>query len=253
MAVAPETVDIASQNLLDAPKTARGGKKSGKGRKVTDQTIYDAIYEAVLSQRLPPGSRLPEIALGELFGVSRSIVRKALTRLASDHVIEQRPNQIAMVAKPSVEETRQIFEARRVVEGEVIRLTAGRLSKADVQELRQLIKAEKSAHESGRDQDRVHHSMAIHQFLANHCPNQVLAQILRDLVLRTSIVIALYKVPGMSACYLGDDHARIVDLVAKGKGDEAAALARKHLETLESRLDLDEHPRPIDLASILLS
>tara|TARA_A100001391_G_scaffold146973_1_gene104465 strand:- start:40328 stop:41065 length:738 start_codon:yes stop_codon:yes gene_type:complete len=220
-------------------------------RKASDQSIYEAIYEAVLTQRLPPGSRLPEVALSELFGVSRSIIRKALTRLASDHVIEQRPNQMAMVARPGVDETRQIFAARRLVEGEVMRLTAGTLNKTRLQELKRLVKEEKSAHQSGRDQDRVHCSMEVHRFLARHCPNQVLGQMMRELVLRTSIVIALYKSPGMSACFLGDDHARLAELFAQGKGDQAAALAHRHLCALEELLDLNEADPAIDLARIL--
>ncbi|MCC5812094.1 MAG: GntR family transcriptional regulator [Ectothiorhodospiraceae bacterium] len=226
--------------------------RSGRGkRKATDQTIFESIYNAVLTQRLPPGSRLPEVALGELFGVSRSIVRKALTRLASAHVIEQRPNQMAAVAKPSVQETHQIFEARRHIESEVVRLCAGQLSKADIADLRKLIEAEKEAHDSGHHQDRVHHSMSMHLLLADRCPNRVLGRIQREMVLRTSIVIALYKVPGVDACYLGDDHSRLVDLIAAGKGDDAAKLAHRHLQSLENLLDLQDQPHAIDLASIL--
>ncbi|RFA24478.1 GntR family transcriptional regulator [Alkalilimnicola ehrlichii] len=227
-------------------------KRSGKQRrKANDQTIYESIYDAVLTQRLPPGSKLPEVALGELFGVSRSIVRKALTRLAADHVIEQRPNQMATVAKPSVEETQQIFEARKTIEAEVVRLCAGALSKGDLQSLRQLIKEEKAAHESGQHQERVHRSMGLHLFLADHCPNRVLGKIQRELVLRTSIVIALYKVAGVQACFLGDDHSRLVEFIAKGKGDQAAALVREHLDTLADLLDLKDQQSTIDLASIL--
>lgn len=242
MATAPDSAKLTPAEALTP---------HGKGRKASDQSIYDAIYEAVLTQRLPPGSRLPEVALSELFGVSRSIVRKALTRLASDHVIEQQPNQMAMVSRPGVEETRQIFAARRLVESEVMRLTAGTLNKTRLQELKRLVKDEKVAHDSGRDQDRVHCSMAVHRFLARHCPNHVLGRMMRDLVLRTSIVIALYKTPSITACFLGDDHARLADLIAKGDGEQAAALADRHLHTLEGLLDLNDHSHPINLASIL--
>ncbi|MCU5781721.1 GntR family transcriptional regulator [Alcanivorax balearicus MACL04] len=246
MAVDPRTDKQAAASLGAMHTT--GGRGS---RKASDQTIYDSIYQAVLTQRLPPGSKLPEVALSELFGVSRSIVRKALTRLASDHVTEQSPNQMAVVARPGIEETRQIFAARRLVEGEVTRLVAGTLGKSEAQALRKLIKEEKSAHERGQDQHRVHCSMAIHQYLARQCPNQVLGKMMLELVLRTSIVIALYKAPGITACFLGNDHGRLADLIIKGEADQAAQLAREHLDTLEGLLDLDEPSGDIDLASIL--
>ncbi len=235
-------------NQTSAPVQGYRGQNK---RKVNDQTIYDAIYNAVLTQRLPPGSRLPEVALGDLFGVSRSIVRKALTRLASSHVIEQRPNQMATVAKPTVEETHQIFDSRRLIESEVVRLCAGQLSKAVVKDLRKCIVAEKKAQDSGKHQDRVRHSMGIHLILAEHCPNQVLGRILRGLVMRTSIVIALYKASGVDACFLGDDHSHLAELITQGKGDDAARLVRQHLYALEDLLDLRDQPSPIDLACIL--
>src|SRR4029453_11580852 len=53
----------------------------------TEQPIYDAVSEAVLDQRLAPGTRLTEGSLVELFGVSRTIVRMALLRLAHDHIV----------------------------------------------------------------------------------------------------------------------------------------------------------------------
>src|SRR4051812_47333864 len=128
---------MAEIRVLKAAPAA-GKTPQGKPAKVSDQTIYDSIYDAVLSQRLSPGTKLPELSLCDLFGVSRSIVRKALTRLTSDHVIEHSHSQVATVARPGAEETRQIFEARRAVEGEVVRLLAGKLEKSELREMRRL-------------------------------------------------------------------------------------------------------------------
>jgi DNA-binding GntR family transcriptional regulator len=236
------------------PEPAHGAglrDRKVKTRKVSDQTIYESVYEAVLTERLPAGTKLPESVLGELFGVSRSIVRKALTRLISDHVVEQQHNQMAMVAKPSIEETRQIFQARRAVEGEVIRVNAGQLAKPQIAELRRLLQEEKLAHHAGHLQNRSQHGMRLHLFLAECCPNRVLGSFQRGLVLRTSIAISLYKVAGASNCFLGDDHTLLVDLVERGDGDEAASLARRHLEKLEDLLNLEDKQGIIDLASAL--
>ena len=66
----------------------------------TEQPIYDAVFEAVLDQRLAPGTRLTEARLTQIFGVSRTIVRKAIQRLAHDHILELRPNRGAIIAQP---------------------------------------------------------------------------------------------------------------------------------------------------------
>lgn len=226
-------------------------RREGHHRKASAQTIYNAIYEAVLTQRLPPGAKLPELELAELFGVSRSIVRKSLTQLASDHVVEQRHNQIATVVKPSVHETREIFEARRAVEGELFRLVSGRLGQAQIAELRRLAREEREVHQQGNQQSRTQHAMRLHLLIADLCPNRVLGAIQRDLVLRSSIAISLYKSKDAGSCFLGDDHMRMVDLLEKNAGDEAALLARQHLDSMLGMLDLDDRESDIDLARIL--
>jgi DNA-binding GntR family transcriptional regulator len=220
-------------------------------RKASDQTIYDAVYEAVLTQKLPPGAKLPELELAELFGVSRSIVRKALTRLISGYVVEQCHSRIATVAKPSVEETRQIFEARRAVESETFRLTAGKLTTQQIRELRRIANEEKQFYQQGRHQHRTDHAMRLHLFIADHCPNRVLGKMQRELVLRTSIAISLYKSKGAASCFLGDDHARMAVLLEKGDAEEAARLAREHLDAMQGLIDLSGEEADIDLGKIL--
>src|SRR5690554_7837766 len=157
------------------------------GERISDRHIVGQVRQAVLTQRLPPGTRLPEVALGEIFGVSRSVVRRALTRLAADHVVDQRPNQVSRVRAPSVEETRETFDARRLVEGEVVALLAGRLPQAQLDAIGELIEQEAEAYAHGNETERIEHSLAIHHLLAEHSPNRVLGSLLTDLVLRSSI------------------------------------------------------------------
>ena len=64
-----------------------------------DEVIYNTIFESVMSQRLKPGTKLPELSLCELFKVSRATVRKVLQRLAHDHIVELRPNRGASVGQ----------------------------------------------------------------------------------------------------------------------------------------------------------
>ncbi|MCG7598577.1 GntR family transcriptional regulator [Halomonas sp. McH1-25] len=221
------------------------------GKRVGDQYIVDMIRDAVLSQRLPPGTRLPEATLGGIFGVSRSVVRKALTRLVGDHVVVQQPNQVARVASPDIQETKEIFAARRLVEGEVAALLAGKLSSAQYEELRQIVEEEHGAHQQGDEARRVKCSLAVHRYLADHSPNRVLGSMLTDLILRTSIVIALYKRPGMEACYLDHDHADLLNLLGSGSPQQACNRMRQHLSDLEGLLDLRPQGGRIDLAAIL--
>ncbi|MFP4137841.1 MAG: GntR family transcriptional regulator [Halomonas sp.] len=221
------------------------------GERISDPYIVEQVRQAVLSQRLPPGTRLPEVALGEIFGVSRSVVRRALTRLAAEHVIDQRPNQVARVRSPSVEETRETFAARRLVEGEVAALLAATGLDSGVHgALEAEARAEAEAHGSGDEPARIAHSLAIHHRLAELSPNRVLGAMLTDLVLRTSIVIALYKRPTLASCYLKGDHPRLLAALAEGDAEGARGAIVDHLASLEALLDLGPREQEADLRAI---
>ena len=221
------------------------------GGRVSDGDIVRQVRRAVLMQRLPPGTRLPEVTLGEVFGVSRSVVRKALTRLASEHVVDQRPNQVARVRAPDVDETRETFAARRLVEGEVAALTAGTLDKRILLQIEDRSNREREAFLANDEAARIEHSLAIHHLLAEHSPNRVLGAMLTDLILRTSIVIALYKRQGLGSCYLEGDHPRLLEHLGKGDGAGARADIERHLDSLQELLDLGPRDSSIDLKAIL--
>ncbi len=107
--------------------------------------VYEAIYQAVLERRLSPGERLREQELAEQFNVSRTLVRQALQRLAQEQVIELLHNRGARVPILSLEDAGSVFDARRVVECEVARQLAGRLTSEQLQTLHHLATCEAEA------------------------------------------------------------------------------------------------------------
>src|ERR1700740_466322 len=108
----------AGSRAASASPPARAGR--AKSIRLNENEIYRRVYDAVLDHRLQPGTKLKEMALAEAFGAKRGVVRKVLTRLAYDRLLALRPNRGAMVAIPSVEESRDLFAARRAVEAAII-------------------------------------------------------------------------------------------------------------------------------------
>jgi DNA-binding GntR family transcriptional regulator len=78
----------------------------------TDQ-VHAALRLAIIEQQLAPGARLPEDTIGESFGTSRTIAREALGRLAVEGLVDLIPNRGAFVAKPTLDEGRDIFAVRK--------------------------------------------------------------------------------------------------------------------------------------------
>src|SRR3954465_718846 len=112
----------------------------------TSSEISERIVEAVMAQKLAPGSRLGEQQLAMLFDCSRTIVREALTRLAARGIVTVSARRGWFVIEPSQEEAREAFEARRVIELGLLRQMHTRAIPVEaVRQLRDHIEREQAA------------------------------------------------------------------------------------------------------------
>lgn len=214
-----------------------------------EERVYAAVHGAIQDHRLVPGTKLKEVTLAELFGVSRAVVRKVLERLAHMRLVELRPNRVALVATPSTEESRQIFHARRTIEGAIAALAAERATPRDVAALRHGVAAERIAYGAGDVRAGLQHSIDFHRRLAAIAGNAVLERFLDELISRMPLVLLTHRGPHAPAC-AADEHTPIVDAIVAHDAARAAALVHEHLLHLE-REALHEQPAPpADLAAV---
>lgn len=243
---------------LREPRARRAGGPDRESRPTdppsgdigVEERIYRAVFDGVMSQRLAPGTKLPELRLCTLFSVSRAVVRKVLQRLAHEHIVQLRPNRGAIVAIPTREETQQIFEARRALEAAIVRLVAERASASDLQGLREQLRAEHAAVHRTDQPAWARLASAYHLRLAQLSGNQILQRYLTEIVSRCSLLVAVHQAPGNAACE-HDEHERIVDCIAQRKPDAAVELMDRHLKGLEQHLLLQKSGTQTDLAYLL--
>lgn len=215
------------------------------------RAVYENILTAILDHRLPPGTRLPEDEIGAAFGASRTIVRAALQALAHERVVVIEPNRGAHVAQPTVEEARQVFEVRSLLEPRAAALAAGRVKKADIAALRRHLKEEQAALAADDRHKAIALSAAFHIRIAQIADHQILEGFIRELTSRSSLVVSLYWHRHDTICER-HAHAALVDALAAGAKDQAADLMRSHLVDLLSGLDFSRPtPAPLTLAAML--
>lgn len=217
----------------------------------TEQPIYDAVFEAVLDQRLAPGTRLTEARLSEIFGVSRTIVRMALLRLAHDRIVQLKPNHGASVASPTPDETRAVFEARRMLEGAALNRAIECAGARQLDDLRHLVQREDEAFRAGDIRGWIRLSGEFHRRLLRLTGNPVVVRFGDDLVTQSLLMTALYMPPGPSAC-ASSEHLALIDAIAARDERRAVRLLQAHLAACEARLALDRvKADAVDIASAL--
>ena len=190
--------------------------------------------------------------MAAIYAVRRTVVRAALQALAHDRLVNLEPNRGAFVAQPSKREAREVFEARALVEPHVAALAADNVKPEQVAELRAHLEREREAMRDGRDSDAIMLSARFHLAIAEMADHAILTDFVRDLISRSSLIIALYWRRRDTTCE-SDAHHALVNAIAKGQGKKASDLMRSHLVDLLSGLDLQSRPATSErtLSSIL--
>ncbi|HEV8078102.1 MAG TPA: GntR family transcriptional regulator [Marinobacter sp.] len=201
--------------------------------------IYGAVSDAVIEHRLKPGARLREDALADVFGISRTGIRKVLQRLALEQLVTLTPGKGATVARPSAEEAREIFDARRMIECALMARLALSITTAQADELRTMAQHEQQTLQGNEQSAAIKISAAFHGRLAELAGNQTLAQFVAQLCSRSSLILAVYGRSGDLGCDCNDHH-RLVDLLETGSSDAAAAFMERHLYAIENSLSIKD-------------
>ena len=214
------------------------------------QRIVHAITTAIVERRLMPGTKLAEQQIADIFKVSRTLVRQALNQLSRDHLITLEPARGAFVAQPSVEEARQVFEVRKMVEAALVRQLCGVVTAGQVAQLRGHLRTEADAVARTDVSGRTRLLADFHVLLARLLGNEVLAQLLADLLSRCSLIALMYQ-SAHSAEHRADEHVAIVDAIERRDTRAAVRLMDAHLCNVER--NLHRHPRVADLSQLLVS
>jgi DNA-binding GntR family transcriptional regulator len=204
--------------------------------------IRDHLRDAIVDRRLAPGTKLTEVEVGSLFGVSRTVARSALQMLSFEGLVRIERNRGAFVANPDPEEAREVFATRRLVEPGIAAQACARATPSDFARLRTHLSHERRhINQRGPDARRaeIKASGEFHLLVAAAARNQILYRFMEELIARSSLVIALYGRTGVSSCG-HDEHGNIVDALEKRDVGAVQALMVRHIDHIEADLELKQ-------------
>lgn len=246
----PKLQVVETDRPADTKAPTRRARRSAPAAAPASSTqrIVESITGAIVERRLMPGTKLAEQKIADIFKVSRTIVRQALNQLSRDRLITLEPARGAFVAQPSVEEAREVFQVRHMLEVGMVRQLCQAITPEQVTELRRHLSDEQQAVQRTDVSGRTHLLADFHVVLARMLGNQTLAEILQDLVSRSSLISLMYQT-SLSAEHSFEEHVAIVDALERRDARGAVRLMESHLENVERNLRL--HPRMPDLESVL--
>jgi DNA-binding GntR family transcriptional regulator len=216
----------------------------------TTRSIVEALTRAIVDHRLHPGTKLAEQKLADHFGVSRTLVRQALFQLSQNRLIRLEPARGAFVAAPAVNEARQVFAVRRMLEAEMTRAFVRGATPAKIRALRDHVAQEKAAMAGDDVAGRNELLGNFHVRMAELMGNEVLVQMLGELISRCALITLMYQ-SASAAEHSSEEHAEIVKALAARDEELAVRLMDEHLLHVEQNLTFDRKVPSNDISMAL--
>ncbi len=191
--------------------------------------LVPVLEQEIVTGALKPGTRLDETLLAERFGVSRTPIREALTRLAAAGLVEIRPRRGAIVATITIRDLMNMFEVMANLEGVCARLAARRITPEEKEELIAVQEACAALSETDRFDDYYQLNVVLHNLIYKASHNNYLEKQTRELRARLAPHRRLQvRIPGRIKTS-SDEHGELVAAILAGDADLAEKLTRDHV------------------------
>lgn len=218
-------------------------------RRKTYELVADRLLELIAARSLQPGDPVPaERELVESYRVGRSSVREALRMLESRGLIEARGNgsfavsefrnplteSLGLLISVDEADARELFEVRRILEGETAALAAAR---REPQHLARMALAIEEM-ELGLEDEKAYidADLSFHLTIAEACGNRLASHLMH--AIRGQVQEALgtaFLVPGGPQRSLGQ-HREILDAIEARRPDEARWVMHEHIQRVEHEM-----------------
>ena len=206
----------------------------GSAAPAGEQVMYRDIYDAIMDHRLPARTKLTELSLSRIYAMARHSVRKVLTQLAADGLVDLLPNRGAFIASPGEKEAQDMFELRQNLEQLALEKVLQQPDAAALLSLRAMVERERAAYLQGDRPQWIRLSADFHIELARMGGNAVLVDMLRRLVSRTTLMISNQDSGGTQPCSF-DQHLRVVEALERGDKKMALQEMAQHLHECACR------------------
>jgi DNA-binding GntR family transcriptional regulator len=215
--------------LLETPKDAQ------RHVSLRDQA-YHAIKRLIITTGLRPGEILSEPALSTQLDIGRTPIRQAIDRLLNDGLVEVMPRKGTIVKPVSLDEILNIIDARIVNETFCVRVAAERASTEVPAQLRRNLEAMREAAQARDIETIADLDQAFHAIIAGSARNPVMSDLLRNLHERSARMWFISLSTNEQHSRICDEHAAIVDGIARQDPDAAERAMRAHIESFRANI-----------------
>ncbi|MFT3957347.1 MAG: GntR family transcriptional regulator [Piscinibacter sp.] len=193
------------------------------------EQVRDALLDEIASGQLAPGDRIIQEQIAQALGVSRQPVQQALALLRNQGVLHDAPGRGLIVAPLDPAHVQHMYDMRAVIEGLACRRAAETNAEKAAKLGPALIEAGRKAVASGAVAKMIAADMRFHEFVYGLSGNPLVAPALATHLTYTQRVMGEVLIRDEKPRDIWNQHAEILDAIARGDGERAETLARAHI------------------------
>lgn len=201
---------------------------------MSQQAILQEIRRAILSGAVPPGSPIPVDETADVFGVSRIPIRETLKTLIGEGLVEHRPRAGYTVASLTIEEFREIYVVRGVLEMAALTAAVGGAQVEDDRRASGALVALDQALAAKDYQAYQRDSRQFHVALVQPCGMPRLLHMIELVWNLTEPMQPMQHIGDAHRDHLHAQHSVMLQAFIKRDAAELLAAARGHLDDLEA-------------------
>jgi len=195
--------------------------------------VYEILVDKLVTRELAPNQTITISAIAEELGVSRSPVHQALTRLASENLIDLVPRKGYFVRPITSDAVSKAFDVRMALELMAAERSVGQVSASQLRKLRELMEATLPMIEDDRIINKrgyVRANQALHLFQVGLANNELLSMYYSQLSMHLVMGrIARLRDSGMH--HIIDEHQELVAAYESGSLERTTSVIRTHINS----------------------
>jgi len=217
---------------LDKDKVVN--KKVGESFQSLEGQVYKIIKDKIIWHEIKMGERIIDKKLAEELGVSRSMVRQALTILVKEELLIMIPRNGFYVKEITRKEIEEIYNIRKILEAHATELAIPKITSGDIAALEEVFRKAKGDLEKDEVKSFIETDIELHKLMVDNCGNEYLKKTINEYNDKYAFyrVVDLSRVERAKESYF--EHYEIFKAVKEKKAKFSAELMAKHIENAKN-------------------
>ena len=197
------------------------------------EIVYEELKRQILIGEIAPGTRMMEVELADVMGVSRTPVREAIRKLEKEGLVTIEPRKGAYASNISIKDMVDVLEVRQGLEGMAAAIASGKITEEQKEELLRVIEKYKVAVDSENIEEIIRYDEAFHSMIISISGNKTLMQVfstVQELALRFRYI---YYDDFNRYESMPKEHQRIEEAIFSGDAEKARVAAGDNVARLK--------------------